>query len=289
MEQILLLAVLRSSLYALLALGFTLIFGVGGVLNLAHGALLMVSAYLVYTWLTVAELPLYLALIFGVLSTAILAAGLYLGIVRRIQQSPIRTLIVTLAIALILQEAVAMRFGLDPKSIPSPLPGISTLAGVKIDNAQLVAFVVSWLALGGFWLFLGRARFGKAIRALAMTSKGAALVGIHIERTYTLTWAISGALAGLSGIFFSYPGGMDPRMWIDPLVISFAIVILGGLGSLTGSLLAAYLVGFVETFTFYAPQVHIPLGSAWVGVPSLLLTMLILIFRPQGLLGRSIS
>jgi len=287
MEQILLLALLRSALYALLALGFTLLFGVGGVLNLAHGALLMVSAYLTYTGLVLVGLPFGLALLLGVLVTSLLSAGLYLGIVRRVQQSPILTLIVTLAIALILQEAVAMRFGLDPKSLPAPIPGISTIAGVKVENIQLAAFASSWLILGGFALFIGRTRFGKAIRAMALSRSGAALVGIDIERMYALTWAISGALAGVSGIFFSYPGGMDPRMWVDPLIISFAIVILGGLGSLTGSVLAAYLVGFVETFTFYAPQVHIPLGSAWVGIPSLLLTVLILILRPQGLLGRS--
>ena len=289
MEQILLLAVLRSSLYALVALGFTLIFGVGGVLNLAHGAFLMMAAYFAYTALVFLGLPLPLSLGFGVIATATLAAGLYRVVISRVRASPILTLIVSLSITLILQEIVAMSFGLAPKSLPPPVSGVSVVLGVTVENVRLVAFAVSWVALGCFWLFIERARFGKAIRAMAMSRRGAELVGIDIERAYTATWAISGALAGLAGIFFSYPGGMDPRMWVDPLIISFAIVILGGLGSLTGSLIAAYLVGFVETFTFYAPQAHIPLGAAWVGVPSLLLTVLILIFRPQGLLGRSAS
>lgn len=287
MEQILLFAILRSALYALSALGFTLIFGVGGVLNLAHGALLMISAYLAFTALTILGLPLAIAMILGVFAISLVAAGLYRSVICRVQQSSILTLVVTLAIALVLQEVVAMVFGLGAKSLPPLLGGVSTVAAVRVENAQILAFVVSWLALGGCWLFMERTRSGKAIRAMAMSGKGAALVGIDIERTYTATWALSGALAGLAGIFFSYPGGIDPRMWMDPLIISFAIVILGGLGSLPGSLLAAHLVGFAETFTFYAPQVHIPLGAPWVGVPSLLLTVLILIFRPQGLLGRS--
>jgi len=289
MEQIILFAILKSSLYALVALGFTLIFGVGGVLNLAHGAFLMTSAYLSYVAFALLGLPLQLALALGVLTTALVAAGLYRGVVRRVQHLPLLTLILTLAITLALQELTAIAFGVEAISLPPPVAGMSVVMGVRVENVQLMAFVVSWLALGCFWWFLERTRYGKAVRATAMDRRGAELVGIPIERVHTLTWAISGALAGLAGIFFSYPGGMDPRMWVDPLIISFAIVILGGLGSLIGSLIAAYFVGFVETFTFYAPQLAIPLGAAWVGVPSLLLTVIILIIRPQGLLGRPAS
>ena len=289
MEQILLFALLRSALYALVALGFTLLFGVGGVLNLAHGALLMGSAYLAYTLFAVGGLPLPLSLGFGVLGTALFAALLYRGIVRRVQGSPVLTLIVTLAVALILQEGVAIAYGVPARSLPPPVPGNLQIGGVTIPTVLVVAFGVSWLAIGAFWLFLERTRLGKAIRAVAMNRVGASLVGINVVRIYTIVWALSGALAGLAGIFFTYPGGMSPRMWIDPLVISFAIVILGGLGSLTGSLIAAYIVGFVETLTFYAPQAGLPLGASWVGIPSAVLIVFVLLVRPQGLLGRPAS
>lgn len=286
MEQILLFALLRSALYALVALGFTLLFGVGGVLNLAHGALLMASAYLAYTFFSLAGLPLLLSWGLGVLGTALLSALLYRGVVCRVQSSPVLTLIVTLAVALILQEGVAIAYGVPARSLPPPVPGNLHILGVTIPAVLGGAFVVSWLAIGVFWLFLERTRLGKAIRAVAMNRVGASLVGIDVQRVYTIVWALSGALAGLAGIFFAYPGGMSPRMWLDPLVISFAIVILGGLGSLTGSLIAAYLVGFVETLTFYAPQVGIPLGASWVGIPSAALIVFLLLVRPQGLLGR---
>ena len=286
MAAILLFALLKSALYSLVALGFTLLFGVGGVLNLAHGALLMLSAYLSYTGFAILGLPLYVALAGGVVLTAGLAATLYRTVIGRIQHSTTLTLIVTLAIALVAQQAIALVFGASSLTMPSPAPGVTTIAGVTVPNTQIVAFVVAWLAIGGFWGFIERTRFGRAIRATAMDAKGAALIGIHARQVFTWTWALSGALAGLAGIFLVYPSGLDPRMWVDPLVIAFAIVILGGLGSLKGSIIAAYLVGFVETLTFYAPQIDIPLGAQWVGVPSLVLTVLILIVRPQGLFGR---
>lgn len=286
MVAILVFAILKSALYSLVALGFTLLFGVGGVLNLAHGALLMLSAYLAYAVFALAGLPLSVALIGGVILTALIAAALYRCVIGRIQHSSVLTLIVTLAVALITQEILALAFGASTRTMPSPVPGNTTLLGVTVPNVQLAAFVVAWLAIGGFWAFIERTRFGKAIRATAMDPKGAALVGIHSRQVFTWTWALSGGLAGLAGIFLVYPSGLSPTMWIDPLVIAFAIVILGGLGSLKGSILAAYLVGFAETLTFYAPQIDIPLGAQWVGVPSLLLTVLILIIRPQGLFGR---
>lgn len=286
MEQILLFAILKSALYTLVALGLTLLFGVGGVLNLAHGTLLMVSAYVAYTAFDMIGFPLPISLASGVVAAALLAMGLYWGMIRRVQESPILTLIITLAVALAFQEGAALAFGAAVRSLPPPAAGVSEVLGVPVENVRLAAFAVAWLAIGAFWLFIERTRLGKGVRAAAMSRVGAALIGIDIERTYLLIWGISGALAGLAGAFIAYPGGMDPRMWIDPLLIAFAIVILGGLGSLAGSLIAAHLVGFVETFTFYAPLVDIPLGASWVGVPSLAIIVLILIFRPHGLFGR---
>ncbi len=285
MEQIVLLALLRSALYALVALGLTLLFGVAGVLNLAHGAFLMAAAYLAYAAVELGGLPLGFGMGLGVLGTALLAVGLHRALIRRVQRSPVLTLVVTLAVALALQELAALVFGVPAKVLPPPVEGHVRLLGLTIPNVQLAAFGLSWLAIGAVALFLHGTRLGKALRATAMSRTGAQLVGIDVERVYALAWGLSGGLAGLAGLFFAYPGGVAPRMWVEPLVIAFAIVILGGLGSLLGSVVAAYLVGFVETFTFYAPQLGVPLGAAWVGVPSLLLTVLILIVRPRGLLG----
>ncbi|MBI1729952.1 branched-chain amino acid ABC transporter permease [Candidatus Acetothermia bacterium] len=289
MEQILLFALLKSSLYALVALGFTLIFSVGGILNLAHGAMLMAGGYFALIAFQFLGVPLELAIMLAIAASALLAAALYWCIVRHIQYSGVLTLVVTLSFALALQIGAVIAFGVNARSLEPVIGGISLIANVSVENVRIAAFASSWLALLLFWLLVERTKLGKAIRAISMSQKGAALAGIRIERTYLWTWAISGALAGLAGIFFAYPGGISPTMWIDPLIISFAIVILGGIGSLSGSIIAAYLIGFVETFTFYAPQLKVPLGAAWVGVPSLLITILILIFRPRGLLGKPVE
>jgi branched-chain amino acid transport system permease protein len=286
MEQIVLFAVVKSALYALVALGFTLIFGVARVLNLGHGALLMAGAYGGYLGVAVLHLNLYLSLVLAVLATALLAVAIYQGLVKRVSDSPILVLIVTLAFAFIVQQAVVMAFGYSGQSVPAPLEGTVVITGTNIEKVQLLACAVSMTVLGLFGLFIHRTRLGLAIRATAQDRKGAALVGINPEWVYSVTWALSGALAGLAGIFFAYPGGIAFDMWVSPLVISFTIVVLGGLGSITGTLIAAYLIGFIETLTFYGAQLHLPLGPSWVGVPSLLILILLLIFRPQGLLGR---
>jgi branched-chain amino acid transport system permease protein len=125
-------------------------------------------------------------------------------------------------------------------------------------------------------------KLGKAILATAQDRTGAALVGIEPEKVYMITWVISGALAGVAGVFFASSLAILPTMWRDPLVIAFAIVILGGLGSILGSLLAAYLVGFLETLTVYL------VSPSWRGLPSLILLVLILILKPKGLFGREL-
>jgi branched-chain amino acid transport system permease protein len=286
MEQIVLFAIIKGALFALVALGFTLIFGVARVFNLSHGALIMVGAYGGYVGTHLLHLNLYLSLALAVLATALLAAAIYQGLVRWVSNSSILVLILTLAVTFSIQELILLAFGYGWQAVPSPLEGTVTIAGAVIDDVQLLALVVALIALGLFEYFIHRTRFGLAILATAQNPKGAALVGINPEKVYTLTWALSGALAGLAGIFFAYPGGVNFSMWINPMIISFAIVVLGGLGSISGTLIAACLCGFIETFTFYGDQLHLAVGPSWVGLPSLLILILLLIFRPQGLLGQ---
>lgn len=297
MSQIITFSVLISSLYALIAVGFTMIFGVARVLNLAHGAFLMIAAYSAYSLSEVVQLHIYLAFVIAVAITALFAMLVYKGLVRYVQSSVISTLIVTLVLSLVLEQLIRyadtlvslhpmlewlkMGFGADVKILPPMLGGTTVLFGTQVINNRLLAFGVSWLMIALLGLFVSRTKTGKAIRACSMDRAGAELLGIDSEKIYTVTWGISGALAGVAGMFLAAFTSMVPHMWIDPLIISFAIVVLGGLGSIRGSLLAAYLIGFIETLTQYTPG----LGPNWVGVPSLIILILILIVRPQGFFG----
>jgi branched-chain amino acid transport system permease protein len=282
MAEIVLYSLAISSLYALVAIGFTMIFGVGGVLNLAHGALLMASAYTAFAARIYFHLSLYLSAVIAVAFATLLALLMYKVLVRYIQQSMIITMIVTLALALVLEESMRLAFGSTPGILRPLIEGNTLIFGTKLGNTQILAFSVSWMVIGLLWFFVRKTRLGKAILATAQDRIGAALVGIDPEGVYTLTWVISGGLAGVAGVFFATSLAILPTMWRDPLVIAFAIVILGGLGNIQGSLLAAYIVGFLETLTVYL------LSPSWRGLPSLILLVLILILRPKGLFGREL-
>lgn len=281
MAQILIFSILISALYALVAIGFTMIFGVAGVLNLAHGAFIMAAAYVAYVANEYLDLNPILSYILAVLFTSALAVAIYKGLIRYVQRSLVVTMIVTLAFALILEQLV-FNFRVTPGTLTPLIAGNTILFGVKVFNNQMLAFAISWVGLGFLWLFVNRSKMGKAIMATSMDRVGASLVGIDPEAIYTITWGISGALAGIAGIFFPSFMMMAPSMWRDPLIIAFAIVILGGLGSIRGSLIAAYMIGFIEILTMYTPW----LGESWVGLPSLIILVVILVLRPRGLFGR---
>jgi len=292
MAQILIFSILISALYALVAIGFTMIFGVANVLNLAHGAFIMAAAYAAYVLSVSLNLNIYLSFILAIFFTALLAIATYKGLVRYIQHSPVITMIVTLAFALILQQLVIYFFGDTPKNLKPLIGGTTALLGVTVENNRILAFIISCIVIGLLWLFVGATKAGKAIMATSQDRIGAALAGIDPEHIYTITWGISGALAAVAGIFLASLLTMVPYMWIDPLIIAFAVVILGGLGSIRGSLIAAYIVGFVETLTVYLPRIAPTAwlgGPRWSGLASLVILIIILILRPQGLFGREMS
>ncbi len=293
-ERVVIFSILVSALYALVALGFTMIFGVGRVLNLAHGALLMVGAYAAWFGQRLG-LDLYLSAALAVVFCTLLAVVLYQGLIRHVQQSPIITLIATLACALLLEELVKIFFTTTPQILQPFISGSVLFQHTTIISNRILAFAASWVAIILFWVFVHRTRWGKVILATAQDQEGAALVGINVRHVYTVTWALSGALAGLAGLFFASWVNLSPFMWRDPLIISFAVVVVGGLGSLKGSIVAAYLIGFLEVLMTYSPSIRFCadfrcfefLGSSWVGVPSLLMLVLILFLKPSGLFGRA--
>lgn len=294
-ERIAIYSILISALYALVALGFTMIFGVGRVLNLAHGALLMVGSYTAWFAAQQLQLDLVSSSVLAVGVCALLAVVLYQGLVRHVQQSPIVTLIATLACALLLEELMKIFFSTNTQLLAPFVSGSIEIDRTTVISNRIVAFIASWVAIILFWVFVHRTRWGKVILATAQDQEGAALVGINVRGVYTLTWALSGALAGLAGVFFASWVKIDPFMWRDPLVISFAIVVVGGLGSLKGSIVAAYLIGVLEVVMTYSPSVRVCaefhcfefLGSSWVGVPSLLMLIAVLFIKPTGLFGRA--
>jgi branched-chain amino acid transport system permease protein len=267
-----------SSVYALIAIGFSLIYGVRGVINLSHGALIMIGAfgYLVINQYA----PTSVAFVGAVLAAGLASLVLYLGLVRYTEHDVVTTFLATVVVALIVQQLLTIQFSLAPRSLNPLVAGGIPVAGTRIRIYQIVAFVLSWVALGLLYLFVRRTKLGRSILATSMSEKGAKLNGVNVLYVNAATWLVAGAFAGFAGVFIGALQSTSPLMWIEALGLAFIIVTIGGVGSIKGTIIAAYLIGFLETLTvsFVGPQ--------WRGMFALLLLIGIIIARPQGLFGR---
>ena len=165
--------------------------------------------------------------------------------------------------------------------------GFSLIYGVRgvinLSHGALImigAFVLSWVALGLLYLFVRRTKLGRSILATSMSEKGAKLNGVNVLYVNAATWLVAGAFAGFSGVFLGSLQSTSPTMWVNALGLAFIIVTIGGVGSIKGTIIAAYLIGFLETLTVTF------VGAQWRGMFALLLLIGIIIARPQGLFGR---
>lgn len=273
---------LLGALYSLVAIGFTLIFGVGGVLNLAHGASITLGAYAAY-YATEAGLGIWIGAVAAFVVPALFSYGMYRGMIRRIAAHPITVLILTLVAGLLIEQVFLVVAGSQPLAIPTLVDGRTQFLSAGIENNRITAFALSWLLIGALFYFVTRTKHGKAILAISMSQKGAALVGIEADNVYAYTWLIAGALAGIAGLFLGSFLTANPLMGRTPLLLSFAIVVLGGLGSIRGSVLGAYLIALLDQVTVTM------ISTRLSGVAALVVLIVVLIVRPEGLFGRELA
>jgi branched-chain amino acid transport system permease protein len=280
MSGILIQGFLLSGLYALIAVGFTMIFSVGRVLNLAYGVYIMLGGYVYYVLAQVLSLPKIPSFLGAVLAGVAFGVMTYLFLVRGLKDNPIAVEISTLILAVVMQAVIILIFSPAPRSMWPLIPGVIHLFGVTISKNIFLAMIVSWLVLGSLLVFVQKTQVGRAIRAVSMDTKGAVVSGINPSKINIVTWALSGALGAIAGVFFATYTQLDPAMWVFPLIIAVAVVIVGGIGSIMGSLVAAHIVGFLETITTAV------IAAELRGVFTLLLIIVILIIVPKGLMGR---
>ena len=275
-----------SALYGLGAIGFTLLFGVSGVLNLAHGGILLVAA--VVAWLLADQVGAYGGAAAGLLAGIAMAFATYLLVVRPIQRSPaipseekeIFVLTGTLLWGIMIQEAVAYFTTTSPHTVRPLIAGVTVMGGVRTPTNEILTAVLCWAAIGLLWLLVNRTRAGKALLAASINPRGLTLLGFELQRIYLLVWAIYGVLAGTAGVLLGAFLGVSSENAGTLTASAFSIVVLRGLGSVAGSLLAAYAVGYLETITAYL------ISPSLRTIPALLLLVVVVYLRPQGLLGR---
>ncbi|HJT62773.1 MAG TPA: branched-chain amino acid ABC transporter permease [Burkholderiales bacterium] len=280
-QDILVTGLVNGGVYALLAIGFSLIFGVARIVNIAHTAFYMLAAYCFYMLLVKTGLGFLLAGLISVGAVTLLSVICYRLVIEPVREHEAAVLIATIALALIFQELMLYTFGGHFLGIPSTLEGAVRLLGVSIPYQRLLILVVAGAMLFLVWFVLYRTRLGLAIRATANDLEVANLMGMNVHRVAMATVAISVSLAAVAGVVVAPVFVVDPFMWLAPLVTMLAIVVLGGLGSLKGSLIGALIIGYVEAITVFA----VPAGAYLKGAVALLIMVIVLLARPEGLFG----
>jgi len=281
LQDILVTGLVNGGVYALLAIGFSLIFGVARIVNIAHTAFYMLAAYCFYTLLTKTGLGFLLSGVIAVAAVTLFSMLCYRLVIEPVREHESAVLISTIALALIFQEVMLYLFGGHFLGIPSTIEGGIRILGVSVPYQRVLILVVAAIMLGAVWLLLYRTRLGLAIRATANDLEVASLMGMNVNRVAMATVAISVGLAAIAGVIATPVVSVHPHLWLDPLVIMLAIVVLGGLGSLKGSLIGALVIAYVEAITVFA----LPAGAYLKGAVALLIMVVVLLVRPEGLFG----
>lgn len=274
---------LLGGVYALVSVGLTLIFGVLGIVNFAQGAMLTLALYLVYAMTTTWGLPVYVAMLvaaplmfgFGVLVQTLLLNKLTM------EGSHEGPLLVTLGLSLLIGNVLLMVFGGRPARVAGSVDGSFRLLGAVVTWERLIAFVGALLVALALTAVLRRTSFGLSIRAVSSNVQGAELVGVNVRRVYALTFGIGAACVGVAGGLLAPFLSLTPSVGEQFTILAFVIVVLGGLGNVTGAVVGGLIIGLVQTVgALYLP-----------GTGSLLLVfvvfVLVLFLRPQGIFGAS--
>lgn len=280
MLEIFIVGAVSSAIYAMLAVGFTLIFGVARILNLAHGSFYALGAYGAYFFTTHLKLPLLPAALLAVAVVAVFGIVVERVLIRPMRKSQLAMLMITLAVALVIEQALFLTFGSEYRNVPAFIDTKFTIGGVDVGGARLLALGVGVVLIGALWLFIQYTRLGSAILAISQDPVAAQYMGIPSDRVFAVVMGISAALAATAGVLAGPFLTVQPTMWLLPIVKAFAIVVVGGLGSIPGSILAALMLGYAETIVAYM------VSSSWTEIVSVLATLLMLIFRPAGIFGR---
>jgi len=278
---------LQGAVLALISLGYSLVYGVGGIMNLSHGAYFMLTGYLLL-WMLSSPLFVgleWLTVIIAIIIITIIGGLSYILLIKPLQDSHVGVVLITFGLAFFIEQFVQIISGTESWGIKKLLlvQGASEVLGYTMINQFILLIIVSLVVVLSFAFFISKTKLGKSIRAVSQDREAATLVGINADRTLLYTVMISAFLAGLAAFLYLPAAGISgPSMGWSYLTSSFAVIILGGMGSLVGSVVGSFVVGFITSFT----SVFIPNGPSWAHLVPLVVILIVLIIRPQGLFGK---
>ena len=287
-QNLLVTGLLRGGLYALMAVGLALVFGVMNICHFAHGEYYVLGAYAAYFAFVTYNMNPVPAII-----TAALLSFLAGAITDRLFFYPLRkrskgdwvmnAFLLTAGLSVVLQSVYRLVFGNRYLGITQYWHATFHIFGMTVSADRVMAFAIALMAIAGMWFFLQRTRTGRAIRAVSQDERGAMLVGIDLDRIHTLTFALGSMLAGLGGASLLSLSPAYPQGGNKPLIASWFVVTIAGLGNVQGPIIGGFIVGVFESVSYFY------LGQGWQEVASLGLLILLLLFKPTGLFGTEIK
>ena len=281
--QVLLNGISLGIIYAIVALGMTVIFGVMGILNFAHAAMLMLGGFCVYySTVGLFHFSYFIGLIISFTLTGLFGVFYERVLLRRFNKDILVCLIITLALTKILQGSAQSIFGLEPKAIQPIFGTTLQLSGVYISSDRLFIVIAGMIFILATLFLIDYTKIGTAIRAVSIDSEASLLQGVRIGRIYSFGMFITCGLGGIAGTLISLITPIDAYMGESHIINCFNVMILGGLGSIPGAILAGLLLGTLESFiTSY-------FGTIFAGIVNFSILVVVLIVRPRGLLGEKI-
>jgi branched-chain amino acid transport system permease protein len=286
------LGVATGCVYALLALGLTLIYQVSGTVNFAQGALAAAGAYELWSLIVQHGFSFWPAAFLTLFTMFVLGGLLQLVLIRRLQQSHAAALVVTLGLLFVMEGAIGIIWGYSSPfvalsaSLPVSEYNLAVWGPISMSQLQVASIVVTAVAVAALFVFLRFSRPGQSLRAVAQSAQGARLVGIRVSRVRLIAWGISAAIAGIAGVMITTSTQQSPSMAEPYLLSAFAGAVIGGLDNLVGAAVGAMAIGIIYNLAaFYIPNNLSTAGIDSTGVVFALL-FLALIIRPTGMFGR---
>jgi len=281
--QLLINGLIAGAIYALVASGFSLIYSTCKFVHFAHGVTIAFSAYMLYFLFSMLGLNFGFAVILTIVFASLLGYGMNFFVYKQLRKkktSSVILLIASFALLILIESLILLLFGANVKTIGfiKVAKGIE-IAGAIISPLQILIIISSFVLLGLLFFFMKKTKIGKAMRAVADNKNVAEIVGISSERVYSWSFIIGSAIAGVAAILIGLEQNIEPVMGTNLMIKGFAAAIIGGIGSVSGAILGAFLLGFVENFGIWF------LPSGYKDAIAFILLFLFLLFRPNGILG----
>lgn len=271
-----------ASIWLIAALGLTIIYGAAGVINMAHGALIMLGAYSAHMLQHYVGVPYLLCIPASFVIVAVIGLILERGLIQYLYNRPLDTLLATYGVALVLVQGVRLIFGSDPKylAVPEIFSSSFMIGSVSISTFRVIVLAVTALLVFGIWVLFYKTRFGVQVRAVMQNKEMAASFGINASRVYMLTFALGAGLAGVAGSLFGVLNIVLPTMGDSYVVQAFLMVVVGG-GSLAGTIIASFASGELQSmFAFFT-------NDTFARFLIFVLIVVFLRFKPQGLFAKA--